>query len=291
MEERCDDMPYAKISGFSDEIASDVKTQFEVLNKLGIKYFEPRGVDGKNISELNDDEVIALKEKMDRYGIKVSSIGSPVGKVKLTDDLDAHFEMFKRVVKTAKMLDTKYIRIFSFYHNGDEWTDDERELVLKELKKLISYAKENDVVLLHENEKDIYGDIASRCLDLMQELYCDNFKAVFDPANFVQSNQDTKEAYDMLNEYIEYMHIKDSMSSDWSVVPSGFGDGNVSYILKSLFDKGYNGYLSLEPHLGSFEGLATLEVGDIMKDLPESGEGTFTVAYNALNKILSEIGV
>ena len=284
-------MAYAKISGFSDEIASDIKTQFEVLNKLGIKYFEPRGVDGKNISELNDDEVKALKEKMEKYGIKVSSIGSPVGKVKLTDDLDAHFEMFKRVVKTAKMLDAKYIRIFSFYHDGEEWTDAERELVLSELKKLIAYAKENDVVLLHENEKDIYGDIAPRCLDLMKELYCDNFKAVFDPANFVQSNQNTVEAYDMLKGYIEYMHIKDSLESDWSVVPAGYGDGHVDYVLKSLFESGYDGYLSLEPHLGTFEGLAALEMGDIMKDLPESGEGTFTVAYNALNKILNEIGV
>ena len=284
-------MAYAKISGFSDEIASDIKTQFEVLNKLGIKYFEPRGVDGKNISELNDDEVKALKEKMEKYGIKVSSIGSPVGKVKLTDDLDAHFEMFKRVVKTAKMLDAKYIRIFSFYHDGEEWTDAERELVLSELKKLIAYAKENDVVLLHENEKDIYGDIAPRCLDLMKELYCDNFKAVFDPANFVQSNQNTVEAYDMLKGYIEYMHIKDSLESDWSVVPAGYGDGHVDYVLKSLFESGYDGYLSLEPHLGTFEGLAALEMGDIMKDLPESGEGTFTVAYNALNKILNGIGV
>ena len=284
-------MAYAKISGFSDEIASDIKTQFEVLNKLGIKYFEPRGVDGKNISELNDDEVKALKEKMEKYGIKVSSIGSPVGKVKLTDDLDAHFEMFKRVVKTAKMLDAKYIRIFSFYHDGEEWTDAERELVLSELKKLIAYAKENDVVLLHENEKDIYGDIAPRCLDLMKELYCDDFKAVFDPANFVQSNQNTVEAYDMLKGYIEYMHIKDSLESDWSVVPAGYGDGHVDYVLKSLFESGYDGYLSLEPHLGTFEGLAALEMGDIMKDLPESGEGTFTVAYNALNKILNEIGV
>ena len=284
-------MAYAKISGFSDEIASDIKTQFEVLNKLGIKYFEPRGVDGKNISELNDDEVKALKEKMEKYGIKVSSIGSPVGKVKLTDDLDAHFEMFKRVVKTAKMLDAKYIRIFSFYHDGEEWTDAERELVLSELKKLIAYAKENDVVLLHENEKDIYGDIAPRCLDLMKELYCDNFKAVFAPANFVQSNQNTIEAYDMLKGYIEYMHIKDSLESDWSVVPAGYGDGHVDYVLKSLFESGYDGYLSLEPHLGTFEGLAALEMGDIMKDLPESGEGTFTVAYNALNKILNGIGV
>ncbi|MBQ3125043.1 MAG: sugar phosphate isomerase/epimerase [Clostridia bacterium] len=283
-------MPYSKISGFSDEIASDIKTQFEVLNKLGIKYFEPRGVNGKNISELNDDEVIALKAEMDECGIKASSIGSPIGKIKLSDDFSAHFELFKRVVKTAKMLDAKYIRVFSFYHDGDEWTDADRSQVLSQLKKLIEYAKENDVVLLHENEKDIYGDIAPRCLDLMHELYCDNFKAVFDPANFVQSNQDTIEAYDMLGEYIEYVHIKDAMASDWSVVPAGYGDGNIEFVLKSLLTKGYNGFLSLEPHLGSFEGLSSLEMGDIMKDLPESGEGTFTVAYNALSEILEKIG-
>ena len=100
-------MIYEKISGFSDEIASDIDTQLAVLGKLGIKYFEPRGINGKNISTLNDDEVLALKAKMDAAGIKASSIGSPIGKIKLTDDFEAHFEVFKRVVKTAKMLDTK----------------------------------------------------------------------------------------------------------------------------------------------------------------------------------------
>ena len=277
-----------KISGFSDEISSEIKVQFEVLNKLGIKYFEPRGVDGKNISELNDDEVTALKEKMDDYGIKVSSIGSPIGKIKLTDDFEGHFEVFKRVVKTAKMLGTEYIRIFSFYHDGGEWTSEEREQVLAQLTKMISYAKENEVVLLHENEKDIYGDTKERCIDLMQELYCENFKAVFDPANFVQCGQNTKECYDELKDYIEYMHIKDAKSVDGSVVPSGYGDGSVKYILDSLFANGYEGYLSLEPHLGSFEGLQALELDDKMANLPKGGEGTFTLAYNSLVELLQE---
>ena len=124
-----------KISGLSDEISSEIDVQFEVLNKLGIKYYEPRFIDGKNISELNDEGIVDLKSKMDKAGIKASSIGSPIGKVKLTDDLDAHFKLFKRVVKTAKMLDCRNIRIFSFYHEGNEWTEDERQLVLSELKK------------------------------------------------------------------------------------------------------------------------------------------------------------
>ena len=277
-----------KISGFSDEIASDIKTQFEVLNKLGIGYFEPRGIDGKNISALDDSEVEALKSKMNEYGIKVSSIGSPIGKVKLSDDFEEHFELFKRVVKTAKMLDTKYIRIFSFFQDGDEWTSEERAEVIKRLQRMVEYAKENDVVLLHENEKDIYGDIADRCADLMKNLYCDNFKAVFDPANFVQCGQDTKEAYAQMKDYIEYMHIKDAKENG-DVVPAGKGMGNVPYVLGELFKNGYDGFLSLEPHLGSFEGLAGLELDDKMEKLPKGGEGTFTLAHNELCEILKKL--
>ena len=281
---------YNKISGFSDEIAKEINVQFEVLNKLNIGYFEPRGIDGKNISELSEAEAWQLKEKMDACGIKVSSIGSPIGKIKLDAPFEPHFEMFRQVVKTAKILDAKYIRMFSFYHDGgDVWSDEERAEVLDRLRRMIVYAAENHVVLLHENEKDIYGDTADRCADLMKELYCDNFKAVFDPANFVQCKQDTKYAYSLLKDYIAYMHIKDARMEDGKVVPAGMGDGNVEFVLKSLFDNGYDGYLSLEPHLGSFAGLADLELDDKMLGLPEGGEGTFTLAYRALCDILQKI--
>ncbi len=281
---------YDYISGFSDEICADVKTQFKALNKLGIKYFEPRGINGKNISELSAAEVTDLKRLMDEYGISASSIGSPVGKTKLSEDFAAHFEMFKGVVETANALGAKYIRIFSFYHDGGEWTEEERAEVIKRLKKMSAYAAENGVVLLHENEKGIYGDTAARCADIMRELYSDSFKAVFDPANFVQCGEDTKNAYNLMQDYIEYIHIKDAKNSDGTVVPAGMGDGNVEWLMKQLFENGYHGFLSLEPHLGSFEGLNALENGDIMKNLPEGGEGTFTLAFNALNKILENVG-
>ena len=283
-------MAYEKISGFSDEIEKSVDVQFEVLNKLGIKYFEVRGVDGKNISTLSDEEVQTLKSKMEQYGIRVSSIGSPIGKIKIEEDFAPHFEVFKHVVNIAKTLGTKYIRMFSFYHEGgDEWTAEEREEVLARLRQMIAYAKEQGVILLHENEKGIYGDTADRCIDVMKELGCEHFRAVFDPANFVQCGQDTRYAFDNLKEYVEYMHIKDARFEDGKVVPAGMGDGNVAYVLKELFENGYQGFLSLEPHLGSFEGLAALELDDKMEGLPKGGEGTFTLAYRALCDILEEI--
>ncbi len=295
-------MKYDRISGFADEIAEDVDTQFRVLNKLDIRYFEPRGIDGKNIAELSDGEVAALKEKMERCGIKASSIGSPIGKIRLDEDFQAHFEKFQRVVDIAERLEAGYIRMFSFYPperpdsaagEGDgaahEWTAGEREEVICRLRRMTAYAGERDVVLLHENEKGIYGDTAERCADLMRELGCRHFQAVFDPANFVQCGQDTKEAYEAPRNFIAYVHVKDAREEDGNVVPAGAGDGNVGHILKGLLDSGYEGYLSLEPHLGSFSGLAGLELDDKMQNLPQGGEGTFTLAYRALEEILDKI--
>lgn len=284
------DKMYHKISGFSDEIAKETDIQFEVLNRLGIEYFEPRGIDGMSISRLSDEEVYALKDKMKQHGIKVSAIGSPIGKMKPDVTFEEHFEVFKRVVRTAKLLDARYIRMFSFFHDGSgEWTAEQREEVLARLRKMIQYAQEQDVILLHENEKDIYGDTADRCLDLMKELSCEHFRAIFDFANFVQCGQDTKDAYEKLKDYIEYIHVKDAMLADGSVVPAGYGDGNVEYILNDIITNGFNGFLSLEPHLGNFQGLAELELDDKMKNLPEGGEGTFTLAYRSLCEILNRI--
>lgn len=281
---------YNKISGFSDEISEQVEEQFSVLSKLGIEYFEARGIGEKNISALCDEEVIILKEKMNSYGIKVSSIGSPIGKIKLGEDFNLHFQLFQKVVKIAKTLEAKYIRIFSFYHSKEnDWTEQERCKILEQLRKMIEYAKEQDVILLHENEKNVYGDTIKRCVDLMKELSCSHFKAVFDPANFVQCGQDTKEAYEALKPYIAYVHIKDARSVDDKVVLAGTGDGNVEYILNELFKDGYNGFVSLEPHLGNFKGLKDLELDNKMDDLPQGGEGTFTLAYQALCDILRKI--
>ncbi len=283
-------MPYKKLSGFSDEINQSVDVQFSVLKKLGISYFEPRGIDGKNISELSDSETASLKEKMERYGIRASSVGSPIGKVNLKEPFEPHFELFKRVAETANKLDCGFIRIFSFYHDGGgNWTEQEREEVLSRLGRMIEYSRGQGITLLHENEKGIYGDIACRCDDLMKELGCEAFRAVFDPANFVQCGQDTMEAYELLKDHIAYMHIKDACAKDGRVVPSGAGDGRVEEVLRRLFEKGFDGFLSIEPHLGSFDGLAALETDDKMLKLPEGGEGTFTLAYMALNRILEKI--
>ena len=109
------------LSAFADEYHRDIDVQLKALSELGISYIEPRFVGEKNISELNDEEAYELKEKLDKAGIKVYSIGSPLGKVSLAADFDAHLALSERVFKTAKILGAKCIRVFSFYlREGDK---------------------------------------------------------------------------------------------------------------------------------------------------------------------------
>lgn len=277
------------LTGFSDEISEKITEQFEHLNKLGIEYFEPRGIDGKNISELTCDDVKALKENMQKYGIKVSSIGSPIGKIGIKDDFDAHLELLKKMIGIAKELGTKYIRVFSFFIPKDENPEDYREEVIARMKAMTKLAEENNIILLHENEKEIYGDIAPRCLDILKSVNSPNLRAVFDPANFVQCGQKVyPDTLHMLKDYVVYVHIKDALENG-DVVPAGFGIGNVKEVLSELKQDGYKGFLSLEPHLGAFKGLENLELDDKMTKLDGSTPEKFTLAHDSLINILKTL--
>lgn len=277
-----------KISGFSDEINENIDIQFSTLNKLGIEYFEPRGINGKNVSELSYEEKTELLEKMREYNIKASSIGSPVGKIDIDGDFGAHLELLRAVIDTAHAIHCDKIRIFSFYL-PEESRKVRREDVLEKMRTMVELAKSENVVLLHENEKGIYGEHPEECLDIFKSVPSKHLRGVFDPANFVQCGvKDVSSAFDMLCDHVDYMHIKDALD-DGSIVPAGMGRGCIEDILKKLKARGYNGFLSLEPHLGSFKGLEALEQSGEMLKLEKASDKTFALAYNSLKKIIERI--
>jgi sugar phosphate isomerase/epimerase len=180
--------------------------------------------------------------------------------------------------------------MFSFFMPQDEDPTRYRDEVMRRWSRFAEVAKGSGVILLHENEKGIYGDTPERCLDLLRTINCEYVKAVFDPANFVQCNVQTyPHAYEILKDYVVYMHIKDAVYSDHHVVPAGQGDGCVKEILTTLHNISYEGFLSLEPHLGNFEGFASLEKDAKYQDLPESGPYLFAIASQELKKIMAEI--
>ena len=284
-------MPEFVLSAFADEISKDLKTQMDVLEQNDVQYIEMRGVNGKSLVKHSLEEVKEIKRQIDERGFKISAVGSPIGKIDIREEFGPHLDLFRHTMEIGGILETKYIRMFSFFIPEGEDPAKYRDEVMERWSMFIRAAEGRGFVLLHENEKDIYGDTPERCLDLLRTMKCSYMKAVFDPANFIQRDVETyPKAFEMLNEYIAYMHIKDARYSDHVVVPSGYGDGRVKEILSALYERGFEGFLSLEPHLKAFEGFETLE-RSLMKNVTTTGDGAgkFVVALNALRKILDEI--
>jgi 3-dehydroshikimate dehydratase len=268
-----------KLSGFADEISPNLEEQLRVLDQENIRHLELRGVWGKNVVDLNDDEVKKIRRSLTMGGFGVSAIGSPIGKIGIEEPFEPHFEDFRRVLDTALTLESPYIRLFSFYIPEEEQPEKYRSQVLDRLSAMLEAAQDSGVMLLHENESGIYGNTAERCRDLLESLSEWNLRAIFDPANFVQQKQHPyTHCYPLLEEYVEYCHIKDALMTDGKVVPSGEGDGEIPELLQALKDRDYSGFLSLEPHLaiagsaGGYSGStlfrkASLALKAILEDL------------------------
>jgi len=277
------------LSGFADEIDSALTTQMNMLDCLGISHIEMRNVNGKNLVQHSLQEVKILKSQMDSRGFKLSAVGSPIGKINITDDFGPHLDLFKHTLEIAAFMEAPFIRMFSFYIPKGQNPDAYRSQVLERWQMFLEAASAFNLTLLHENEKGIYGDTPERCLDLLNALESQKVAAVFDPANFIQCNVETYPyAYLLLKEKIRYFHIKDALVNTGQVVPAGFGDGKLPEILKDISSLGFNGFLSLEPHLGSYDVPYTFFHFE-RPPLPKGKPYQFHIAFDALVKVLYEL--
>jgi sugar phosphate isomerase/epimerase len=181
----------------------------------------------------------------------------------------------------AEVLRAPYIRLFSFFVPEGEDPAAHRDEVLRRMAALVAEAEGHDVVLLHENEKAIYGDTPQRCLDLVESVGSPQLRLAWDPANFVQVGVTPfTDGYAALRPHLEYVQVKDALLADGTVVPAGEGDGEVEETVKALAADGYDGFCSMEPHLaaaGVFGGY--------------SGAALFRTATTAFTRILDRAGV
>ena len=285
------------ISGFADEISVDFDEQLATVKKLGMSYISLRSADKKGIADYTPDEVKQkLLPRLEAAGIGVSSLGSPIGKVGIEDEagFQKQLQQLENLCWTAKLLNCRYIRMFSFYMPEGKDPADYRGAVIEKLRQFSAIAEKHGIVLIHENEKDIYGDTGARCKDILDNVGSDHFKAAFDFANFVQCGEDPAACWELLKEHVVYIHIKDAVSTDKENVLCGTGEGKIAQILKqAIREEGYTGFLTLEPHLVLFDALQSLETAaatDIIKENKyKNGAEGYEAQYRALLGILDAI--
>jgi sugar phosphate isomerase/epimerase len=269
------------LSGFADEIDPDLETQCAVLNDLGIGHVEFRSAWGTNVLDLSDDQVEEAAKVLAAHDLAVSSIGSPIGKVNVEDDFDAHLVRADRALAVAQRLGAPFIRIFSFFLRPDQAPERHRDEVLRRMAALAARAEPTGLVLLHENEKDIYGDVPARVLDIVESVGSPALRLAWDPANYVQVGvRPFTEGYAVLRPYTDYVQIKDARLGSGEVVPAGEGDGEVRETVRALAADGFDGFFSMEPHLGTYNEFGAL-----------SGAANFTRATRAFTTILDDEGI
>ena len=273
------------LSAFGDEIAEPLEDQLKLLQELNVPGLECRTAWGTNVLRFTDEQAHKVRDLCDEAGIPVRCIGSPIGKSPILDPIEKELANLERIMEIGEILGAKNIRLFSFYPpdiSTNEHYDQYVDETIERLATLADKAATGGYMLLHENEKEIVGDTPERCLALMSGVNRDNFRFIWDPANFVQVGVDklTDRFWDSLSPYIGYIHIKDAKLADGTVTPAGEGDGQVPELLIKLKATGYDGILALEPHLK----VAGHSTGF-------SGTDGMTTAVNALRKVMNQVGL
>ncbi len=277
------------ISAFADEAAPRLENQLAALKKNDIGFIEPRSIDGTGILELSLAELKSAKRQFDENGIRVGSLGSPIGKYPIEDDFAPHFEKFKKALDACEIFDTRLMRMFSFFIPRGEYAK-YREAVLERLARMADEAERRGITLCHENEARIYGEHPAAVVDLLKNE--PRLCSVFDPANYILGGDEPNRALAATLERFKYMHVKDALFADGSIVPAGEGDGRIGEAL-DIIDGHATGdvYLTVEPHLHVFDAYAGIDERELKgKRYFASNAEAFDFAVNALTSLLGARG-
>ncbi|MBR5031197.1 MAG: sugar phosphate isomerase/epimerase [Clostridia bacterium] len=277
------------LSAFADEIDPRFELQLASLNTLGIEYIELRGVDGRSFVTLSDRELDDIRRRMGIHGIKVWSLGSPLGKVRI-DDAESQYALLDRLMEIGDKLGTRNIRMFSFYPVDGEPFEEYEKKVFFHINALTEKAVENGFVLCHENEKGIYGCSAERVKKLVDSTG-GRLRVTLDNGNFIYCGLPAAGAFDLLKEHIQYYHIKDCLPGG-VIVPPGKGDALIPELLAQInaYTPG-DAVLTVEPHLTDFVGLSALSADKGVEHAYafESPYAAFECAVNEIRRMLNAL--
>ena len=246
------------LSGIADEAGTTIERQIQAHEELGWQAMELRIVGGKNVSaELSDEEFDSVASKVEDSGLKVTCFASAVGNWsrRITDDFAIDLNELKTAIPRMQRLGTKFIRTMSWV-GADVGQARWRSETIRRYRELVKIAEDGGVWLAHENCTGWAGLSAENMQELIETIDSDHLVVLFDIGNIVSHGYEPWSFYSGLKDLIRYVHIKDcrrnpagGRSQDYAYV--GQGDAMVREILEDLFSRGYDGVISIEPHVSS----------------------------------------
>ena len=317
--------PRVILSGFADEAAyqKTADQQFAAFAALGLQYYSIRFIDVgrgvKNVMKLTKNEITEIRHREGQYGLNVSSIGSPIGKVKLRNVNDGTKNRYvpfktylerevKKACELAHAFETKLIRGFSFYH--PQGTDPHEHLpqAVDQLGQIAETCHRSDLTFGLEIEANLVGQTGQLLAEIHRQVNHPAMMLIFDGANIVTqgfSRSEVFQQYELMKPALGWLHIKDFKLPEPTgrqqhvdegrlkhFVPADLGDAGHDAILRDFREqlpklerklkrRGIPGvFLELEPHLK-----AGGQYGGF------SGPVGFGVALRALRRVLDFVGI
>ncbi|NOZ26938.1 MAG: sugar phosphate isomerase/epimerase [Chloroflexi bacterium] len=257
-----------KLAIINDELTHDFNKALDWIQEQGLRWVELRSINRRNIVDLTDDEMRAVKQDLDARGLKTICIASPYLKCSLyarppaqrgdtffsqADDYEGHRQVLRRAIAAAHIFGTDLIRVFSFWKEPEQ-TPEMWDLVVERLKESAEIAAQEGVTLALETEHAVNTATGKQVREVIDRVGSPALRAIWDPGNVVWAGEDAIADYPNLRGQIVHVHLKDTL-----LTPEGYtkaailGDGRVGYPkpLELLKADGWEGGLSLEPHMGT----------------------------------------
>lgn len=265
------------LTGFADEAATDIDGQIRATKELGWKHIESRNIDGVNIHDISDADFDIVYGKLADAGISINCFGSAIANwaKDIRKPFDVDLESAKRAVKRMTRLGTKLIRIMSYPPIPD--VDMEHQMAeerFSRLRTLVSMFLDAGLQPVHENCMNYGGQGWKYTLEMLDAV--PGLKLVFDTGNPVNTedrenpghHQSSWDFYEHVRDHVVYIHIKDGVrledgSTKWCWC--GEGDGDVKRVIKDALSRGYDGGISMEPHMAVVAHDSSVKAADEIK--------------------------
>ena len=274
------------LSGIADEAGAAIEDQVKAHKELGWDHIEIRNVGSLNLTDLSDRAFGEVREKLEEAGLLVSCFASQLCNwarpISIHPDIDV--QELNRAVPRMQELNCRFIRIMSYPNAG--WPQREwRQEVVERLKTLAGIAEDGGVILAHENCHGYGGEGPNEGLDLLETVDSPALKWLWDTGNPIANGQDPWDYYAGVRDHVVYVHIKDAVADRGQVTYTfpGEGDGMVREVLRDLFSRGYDGPVSIEPHME-----AVVHEGKAASD-KDAAYATYVEYGRRLTKLLEEV--
>jgi sugar phosphate isomerase/epimerase len=286
------------LSGFADEAGETSDEQIGALEEADVRHVDLRNLDGFNIVDLPLDHAERVKKKLDAAGIKVCMYGSPIGKIDIGDDFAIDEKRLEHLGRLRTVFGATAVRIFSYYNKANAPVEQWQAEAVRRVSRLAERAERYGLYLYHEHEPGLFGGNFERVETLRQQVQSeagDRFRLIFDFDNYNQAGEDVWENYTRQKPWVRAIHLKESQrqpDGSFMHVPVGQGDGQIARILGDLAASGWEGSLTLEPHLARSPAvLKTGPHGLANKSLASlTHRECFVVAARAAQDLLHQVG-